>query len=78
MDAITDLAGIAHCRAAEFERIAASGFFAPGELRSLRHPYGIDVLAPDRFAFAENFKGIALDKANIDTYLALMLKGDVQ
>ena len=77
-DAITDLAGIAHCRAAEFERIAASGFFAPGELRSLRHPYGIDVLVPDRFAFAESFKGIALDKADIDTYLALMLKGEVR
>lgn len=77
-DAITDLAGIAHCRAAEFERIATSEFFAPGELRSLRHPYGIDVLAPDRFAFSESFKGVALDKADIDTYLALMLKGEVR
>ena len=77
-DAITDLAGIAHCRAAEFERIAASGFFAPGELRSLRHPYGIDVLVPDRFAFSESFKGVAVDKADIDTYLALMLKGEIR
>ena len=77
-DAITDLAGIAHCRAAEFERIAESGFFAPGELRSMRHPYGIDVLAPDRFAFAETFKNIALDKADIDTYMGLMLKGEVR
>ncbi|HIW77398.1 MULTISPECIES: ABC transporter ATP-binding protein [Gordonibacter] len=77
-DAITDLAGVAHCRAAEFEHIATSGFFAPGELRSIRHPYGIDVLAPDRFAFAENFPRIALDKADIDSYMGLMLKGDVQ
>lgn len=77
-DAITDLAGVAHCRAADFEHIAASGFFAPGDLRSMRHPYGIDVLAPDRFAFAENFKNIALDKADIDTYMALMLKGEVR
>ncbi len=77
-DAITDLAGIAHCRASEFERVAASGFFAPGELRSLRHPYGIDALVPDRFAFAENFRDIALDKADIDSYMGLMLKGDVR
>lgn len=76
-DAITDLAGIAHCRAAEFENIATSGFFAPGELRSIRNPYGIDVLAPDRFAFAENFPHVALDKADIDTYMGLMLKGGV-
>lgn len=77
-DAITDLAGIAHCRAADFEHLAASGYFAPGEMRSIRHPYGIDVLVPDRFAFAENFKNVALDKADIDTYMAMMLKGEVR
>ena len=27
-DTITDLAGIAHCRATDYERIAESGFFA--------------------------------------------------
>ena len=77
-DTITDLAGIAHCRATDYERIAKSGFFAPGELRSMRHPYGIDVLAPDRFAFAENFKNIAVDKADIDVYMGMMLKGEVR
>ena len=77
-DTITDLAGIAHCRASDYERIAESGFFAPGELRSIQHPYGIDVLAPDRFAFAESFKNIALDKTDIDSYMGLMLKGDVR
>ncbi|OUO85802.1 ABC transporter [Gordonibacter urolithinfaciens] len=77
-DAITDVAGVAHCRAAEFDRIAESGFFAPGELRSIRHPYGIDVLAPDRFTFAVRFRDIALDKADIDSYMALMLKGEIR
>ena len=77
-DTITDLAGIAHCRATDYERIAKSGFFAPGELRSMRHTYGIDVLAPDRFAFAENFKNIAVDKADIDVYMGMMLKGEVR
>ena len=73
-----DAGGIAHCRATDYERIAESGFFAPGELRSMRHPYGIDVLAPDRFAFAENFKNIPVDKADIDVYMGMMLKGEVR
>lgn len=77
-DAITDTAGVAHCRAAEFESLAESGFFAPDDMRYLRHTYGISVLVPDRFAFAENFKDIALDKASIDTYMGLMLKGETR
>lgn len=77
-DAITDIAGIAHCRASEFEMLAESGFFAPGEMRFLQHTYGISVLVPDRFAFAEAFKNVALDKANIDTYMGLMLKGETR
>lgn len=77
-DTITDVAGIAHCRASEFETFAESGFFAPGEMRFAQHAYGISVLVPDRFAFAESFGNIALDKANIDTYMGLMLKGDAR
>lgn len=75
-DAITDTAGIAHCRAADFEQLAASGFFEPGAMRYLRHAYGTSVLVPDRFAFAENFRTIALDKADIDTYMGITLKGE--
>lgn len=74
-DAITDLAGIAQCRDAEFERIAESGFFEPGKMRYLKQPYGTSILVPDRFAFSENFKDIALDKATIDLYMGLQLKG---
>ena len=77
-DAITDVAGVAHCREAEFDALAESGFFAPGAMRYLRHTYGISVLVPDRFAFGENFKNIALDKADIDTYMGLMLKGETR
>lgn len=77
-DAITDLAGIAQCRAAEFDLVAESGFFAPGEMRFARHPYGTSVLVPDRFAFAERFGSIALDRADIDSYMGLMLKGEVR
>ena len=49
-DAITDEAGVARCRAADVTAILDAGFFAPGEARILRHDYGCDVLAPDRFA----------------------------
>ena len=69
---------LARCRAADVTAILDAGFFAPGEARILRHDYGCDVLVPDRFAFAENFKDIALDKASIDTYMGLMLKGETR
>ena len=55
-DAITDDMGIARCRVADFERIAASGFIPENELRYRKHEYGIDLLVPDRFVFAENFR----------------------
>lgn len=74
-DAITDLAGIAQCRAAEFDAVAESGFFQPGQLRYERSAYGTAVLAPDRQAFQARFPSITVDRADIDSYLALMLKG---
>lgn len=77
-DAITDLAGIAHCRDAEFEELSTSGFFEAGQMHFLRQNYETTVLVPDRFAFAENFKNISLDKASIDDYMSFMLKGELQ
>ena len=77
-DAITDEMGIARCRVADFERVASSGIIPERELRYLRHDYGIDVLVPDRFAFAESFPEIPCDHITIDDYLALTLKGGVR
>lgn len=77
-DEICDMAGIARCRAAEFEQVAASDFADAGALRFLRHAYGIDVLVPDRFAFMRRFPDIACDKATIDDYMQLVLKGDAR
>lgn len=77
-DVITDETGIARCRVADFERVAASGVVPERELRYLRHDYGIDVLVPDRFAFAENFPEIPCDRMTIDDYMALTLKGGVR
>lgn len=77
-DAITDSAGVARCRVADLERIASSGMVHDSELRYLRHDYGIDVLVPDRFAFAEMFPDIPCDHMTIDDYMSLTLKGGVQ
>ena len=77
-DAICDVAGIARCRAAEFDRVARSGAYADRELRCARHAYGIDVLVPDRFDFARQFPDIACDKATIDDYMQLVLKGEIR
>ena len=77
-DVITDETGIARCRVADFERVAASGVVPERELRYLRHDYGIDVLVPDRFAFAEMFPDIPCDRMTIDDYMALILKGGVR
>ncbi len=77
-DAITDLAGIAQCRAAEFDELAESGFFARGEMHFERNTYGTTVLAPDRMAFSARFPHIAIDRADIDAYMSLMLKGETR
>ena len=76
-DAIVGQAGVAQCRAAEFAAIADSGLFAPGRLRYLRSTYGTSVLVPDRFAFAESFPQVVVEHADIDSYMSLMLKGEV-
>lgn len=77
-DSITDAAGIARCRTAQFETLSQSSFFAPGGLRYLRHGYGIDVLVDDRARFTQCFGDIAVDRATIDEYMALRLKGEVR
>lgn len=77
-DAITDSAGVARCRVADLERIASSGMVPDSELRYLRHDYGIDVLVPDRFAFAEMIPDIPCDRMTIDDYMSLTLKGGVR
>lgn len=77
-DAITDSAGVARCRVADLERITSSGMVPDSELRYPRHDYGIDVLVPDRFAFAEMFPDIPCDRMTIDDYMSLTLKGGVR
>lgn len=77
-DEITDMAGIAHCREAEFESVRESNLIAPGKLRWIRRPMSVDVLVPDRFAFMRRFPAIVCDHATIDDYLQLTLKGETR
>ncbi len=77
-DRITEEAAVARCRTSEFEKVAESGFFAPGELRFVRSPYGIDMLVPDRGAFARRFPEVVLDRASVETYMALAIKGETR
>ena len=77
-DEITDEMGIARCRVAEFEAVAASGLIPERELRYHKHDYGIDVLVLDRFAFARQFPHIPVDRMTIDDYMVLTLKGGVR
>ncbi len=77
-DEITDEMGIARCRVAEFETIAASGLIPERELHYRKHDYGIDLLVVDRFTFARQFPNIPIDHMTIDDYMALTLKGGVR
>ena len=69
---------MARCRAGELEEVLGSGALAPGAARVLRHDYGVDVLVPDRFAFARAFPQVPVDKASIEDYMTLMLKGEAR
>ena len=73
-DAISDMAGIARCRTAEFGQVLEAGGFEGA--RFVRNSMNIDVLVPDRRAFARVFPDIALDKADIESYMSLTLKGE--
>lgn len=78
VDEICDLAGVAHCRATQLDMLLDSHVYDAGQLRIRRGSYSSDVLVPDRFAFAEAFPEIAVDRVSIDEYLSLYLKGELQ
>lgn len=77
-DAIVDTAGIAHCGAADLERVLASSFFPSGGAHIEVRGYQTDLLVPDRFAFARAFPDVSVEAAGIEDYMALRLKGEVR
>lgn len=75
-EAIADAAGVARCRAAELEAVLESGFFGKGDACFAQHGYHADLLVSDRFAFARAFPDIAVERASIEDYMALRLRGE--
>ena len=75
-DELWNLAGIARCSAQDLATLVASGAYEPGDLRLSRNSYSCNVLVPDRFAFAEAFPEIAVERASLDEYLSLTLRGE--
>lgn len=76
-EAICDEAGIAHCREAQLAALVESPCAEASDLRILREAYSVNVLVPDRFAFGRAFPDIPVDKASLDDYLMMTLKGEV-
>ncbi|MED9910362.1 MAG: ABC transporter ATP-binding protein [Collinsella aerofaciens] len=68
---ITDRAGIAHCTQAQAVELMA----CIEDARAAHHAYSVDVLVPNRREALEAFPEIPCDRATIDDYLRLMLKG---
>lgn len=68
---ITDRTGIAHCTQAQAVELMACVEGA----RAAHHAYSVDVLVPNRRETLEAFPEIPYDRATIDDYLRLMLKG---
>ena len=64
-------AGIAHCTQAQAAELMACVEGA----RAAHHAYSVDVLVPNRRETLEAFPEIPCDRATIDDYLRLMLKG---
>lgn len=77
-DSITDEAGIAHCRSAEFQRIRDDAYFEPGTLRYIKQGVGVALLVHNRFEFQQAYKDVVVTRTGIDEYLNLVLKGTVQ
>lgn len=68
---ITDRAGIAHCTQAQAAELMACVEGA----HAARRAYSVDVLVPNRRETLEAFPEIPCDRATIDDYLRLTLKG---
>ena len=68
---ITDRAGVAHCTQAQASELMACVEGA----RAAHHAYSVDVLVPNRCETLEAFPEIPCDRATIDDYLRLTLKG---
>ena len=66
-------------RAAQLEELANSAAFAAPNaegVRVMHEAYSVSMLVPDRFAFADAFPDIPVERASLESYLTLALKGE--
>ena len=75
---IVDLAGLVRCALRQVDEIAASGVFEQGSLRVLAGGYSCELLVPDRARLRQSFPQVVCERASMDDYMRLMLKGDVR
>lgn len=68
--------GVARLRSAELDRVLADGFVA--EPHVMRHDLSLDLLVPDRAAFARAYPDYVCDPASIDDAMVLLVKGEVR
>lgn len=75
-ETISDMAGIARCRAADVEAIVASGFADAADCKVMARGLSTDLLVPDRLRFAQRFPDISVERASVEEYMAFILKGE--
>lgn len=75
-DAICSEAGIARLRATDLAALSDQQGAIEGALRMASHAFATDLLVADRFAFAKAHPEIPIDKASLEDYMNLMLKGE--
>ncbi len=78
IETICDRSGVLRCRASELESVLAAALFKPLSVHVVTGPYGVEALVPDRFVLKESFPGLACERATVESYMALTLKGDLR
>lgn len=78
IDEVCDRAGIVRCGSADAEKVLESGVFERGSLRMARGAYSTEILVPDRMEVRRAFPSIECDRANLEDYMRLMLKGEAR
>ncbi|WP_347711845.1 ABC transporter ATP-binding protein [Olsenella uli] len=76
LEDICDTSGIARCKSGDVERIMRAGLFGQGVLRILRNGYSSDVLVPDRKLLHDALPTVTCERASLDEYMLLTLKGE--
>lgn len=74
---LCDNPGVAHVRTSEFASLAADLAAIDGEVRSMKHAHGVDVLVPNRFEFQDLHPEIPCDRASLEDYMVFALKGEL-